>query len=319
MARHWRPAAQRRRSVSATLISLVIPCFNGGAEALAAVSAVGRLPLPDGHALEAIVVDDASTDDSAALLARQLPDWARLVRAPTNLGRGGAINLGVASAGGDLLLLLDCDCTPARPDYLLAHIELLARGADASIGDIVGHAGGFWGRYQSAAGKRRAAAARDGGMLHSMTTANILLRMPAFRAVGGFDARYRHYGFEDRDLLLRLQQAGARLAHNANAAVDHAANLDFPGISRKMQACGRHSAPLFRGDHPEAYRALGYAAIDAALHPWRGALLGPLARYAVGRADSVEGLLRRAWLPFPVRSRLARAATALAYLQGTRQ
>jgi GT2 family glycosyltransferase len=305
--------------VSGTLISLVIPCFNGGAEALAAVSAVGRLPLPDGHGLEAIVVDDASTDDSAALLARQLPGWARLVRAPTNLGRGGAINLGAASATGGLLLVLDCDCMPARSDFLLAHVELLAGGVDASIGDIVGHADGFWGRYQSAAGKRRAAAARDGAMLHSMTTANILLRMPAFRAVGGFDARYRHYGFEDRDLLLRLQQGGVRLAHNANAPVDHAANLDFPGISRKMQACGRHSAPLCRGDHPEAYRALGYAAIDATLHPWRAALLAPLARLVVARAHDIETMLQQAWLPFPVRSGLARAATALAYLQGSRQ
>ncbi|MFC7300811.1 glycosyltransferase family 2 protein [Cognatiluteimonas weifangensis] len=302
-----------------THISLVVPCFNGGAEALATVIAIGRLPRPADHTLEAVVVDDASTDGSTAHLARELPDWARLLRAPANLGRAGAINLGVTEATGSLLLLLDCDCTPAHPDFLQAHLACLAEGADASIGDIVGHAGGFWGRYQSAAGRRRAAAAHDGGMLHSMTTANILLRAPLFRAVGGFDPRYRHYGFEDRDLLLRMQRTGARLAHNANAPVDHAANLDFPGISRKMQASGRYSAPLFRGDHPEAYRALGYAAIDATLHPWRAALLAPLARLAVARADSIEAVLDQAWLPYPLRKGLARAATALAYLHGTRQ
>lgn len=302
-----------------SMLSLVVPCFNGGAEALATVLAVAALERPPGCGFEAIVVDDASTDDSATMLAGRLPAWAQLVRAPVNLGRGGAINLGVASARGDLLLVLDCDCVPARPDFLLAHVALLDGGADASIGDIVGHAGGFWGRYQSAAARRRAAAAHGDGTLHSMTTANLMLRMPPFRAVGGFDSRYRHYGFEDRDLLLRLQQAGTRLAHNANAPVDHAANLDFPGISRKMLACGRYSAPLFRGDHPEAYRALGYAAIDATLHPWRAALLAPLARLAVARAGSIEAVLGQAWLPYPLRSGLARTATALAYLHGTRQ
>jgi GT2 family glycosyltransferase len=247
-----------------------------------------------------------------------LPHWARLLRAPANLGRGGAINLGAAEARGEMLLLLDCDCLPARPDFLVAHHAALLAGADASIGDIAGDAEGFWGRYQSIAAARRAEAARTGGVIHAMTTANIMLRAEVFRAVGGFDTRYRHYGFEDRDLLLRLQRAGSRLAHNPGAAVDHAANLDLPGISRKMQACGRHSAPLFRADHSDAYRSLGYAAIDANLHPIRGALLAPFARLLLMRIDAIEALLRRDGLPFGMRSALARMATALAYLEGTR-
>jgi GT2 family glycosyltransferase len=246
-----------------------------------------------------------------------LPEWARLLRTPANLGRAGAVNMGVADAAGSLLLLLDCDCTPTRPDYLLAHLGLMASGVDASIGDIVGTDNGFWGRYQSMAGRRRAAMARNGGMAYWLTTANVLIRTSAFRAIGGFDPRYRHYGFEDRDLLLRLQQAGARLAHNKDAPVDHAANLDFPSISRKMQACGRYSAPLFRGDHPEAYARLGYAAVDGMLHPVRGVLLGPLARCAVAHAERLERWLQASFLPYQLRVLIARLAVGLSYLAGT--
>jgi GT2 family glycosyltransferase len=263
--------------------------------------------------LEAIVVDDASSDGSADLLEAHLPDWARVVRARHNLGRAGARNLGVANARGGLLLLLDCDCLPAHPDFLLQHHRALSAGADASVGDIAGDTRGFWGRYQSSAAKRRAS---DGA--HAMTTANIMLGTDLFRAAGGFDSRYRHYGFEDRDLLLRLQHSGARLQHNPYAVASHAANLDLSNLARKMQACGRYSAPLFRADHPRAYRSLGYAAVDANLHPLRGALLAPLARLLLSRTSNIEALLQRDGLPFGMRSALARLATALAYLDGTR-
>ena len=299
------------------LISLVLPCFNDGRHALATVQAVGRLVRPEGCRLEAIVIDDASTDDSAAVLEASLPPWSRVVVSQQNLGRGGAINLGVETAKGQWLLMLDSDCAPAADGFLLAHFALLAAGADASIGDIHGFAEGFWGRYQSTAGERRAKAARSGSV-HGLTTANVMIRTEMFRTAGGFDPRYRHYGFEDRDFLLRLHRAGAQLRHAEDAAVIHAANLDLPGICRKMHECGWKSAPLFRNDHPEAYRELGYAAIDAALHPHRAELLSPLARTVVAESARIERWLNQGRLPYSLRAKVARIVTALAYLQGTR-
>ncbi len=293
------------------MISAVLPCFNDGAQALASVQALGGLPRPG--ELEAIVVDDGSTDASGALLQTGLPPWARLVRAPANLGRGGAINLGAAQARGAQLLILDSDCQPAADDFLHAHAALLAAGADASIGGIEGGGAGFWGRYQS-----RAAARREAGGATGMTTANLMIRAETFRRVGGFDARYRHYGFEDRDLLLRLQRDGVRLEPNARAAVRHAESLDLPGIAAKMRACGRHSAPLFRAAHPQAYAQLGYAALDAQLHPLRAALLAPLAALLLPRVGALERALHQQWLPFAARAALARLTVALAYCAGTR-
>ena len=303
---------------SVTRISLLIPCFNGGREALATTLAFETLQRPANVELEAIIVDDASTDGSTHDLGKQLPEWARLVRTPSNLGRGGAVNLGAASACGEFLLILDCDCMPLDPDFLQRHLDEITEGADASVGNIVGHDEGFWGKYQSAAATRRAAAARSDGAIHAMTTANIMLRTDAFRSIGGFDERFRHYGFEDRDFLLRLEQAGARLVYNPTARVRHAANMDMASISRKMRACGCYSAPIFRKTHPRAYSALGYAAIDASLHPWRGTILAPLSRAVVSHAEMIERLLQHKTVPFGIRASLARIVTALSYLEGTR-
>lgn len=301
------------------LLSLVIPCRNGGASAAALVEAVAALPLPPEVELEAVVVDDASTDDTADILRGTLPHWARVATPDAHLGRSGARNFGAARARGEWLLFLDCDCLPAGSGFLQAHVAMLDSGADASIGDVRGHQAGFWGRYQSEAGARRARRADAGTGAHVLTAANLLARRPVFEAIGGFDERYRHYGFEDRDFLLRLEQAGTRLERTPGAAVTHHAALDLVSVCAKMRECGQHTAPLFRADHPAAYRDLGYAAFDARLHPLRGRLLAPLARMLLRRVACIEHVvLQRHW-PYRLRCMTARGMTALAYLDGTRR
>lgn len=58
--------------------------------------------------VELIVVDEASTDDTAAMVARDFPE-ARLVRNDTPRGVSGARNTGLAAASGDWLFFLDDD------------------------------------------------------------------------------------------------------------------------------------------------------------------------------------------------------------------
>lgn len=297
------------------MISLIVPCHNSGKQALRAVQAIGELDRPRDCELEAIVVDDASSDDSATLLRTDLPAWARVVHTPDNLGRGAAINLGVAAAHGDRLLFLDCDCLPSTPNFLFSHWKMLDTPADVSIGDIHGVDTGFWGRYQSAAALRRV---RIGETVEAFTTANIMMRLAAFNDIGGFDTRYRRYGFEDRDLLLRLRDKGSRLYHNPDAPVVHAAHLDLSTICHKMRECGACTAPLFRAKHPDAYSKLGYAAADAQLHPWLhviGRILGPL---VFTSTNKIERWLQQEFWPYPLRAAVARSAIAIAYLDGTR-
>lgn len=305
--------------MSKRLLSLVIPCRNGGASAVSLVKAVAAVPIPQGIELEAVVVDDASTDDTADVLRGALPAWARIATPGKHLGRSGARNFGAAATRGEWLLFLDCDCLPAENGFVGAHVAMVESGADASIGDVRGRQEGFWGRYQSEVGARRARKADSGAGAPALTAANLLVRRSLFDAIGGFDERYRHYGFEDRDFLLRLARAGARLARAPGAAaVTHAAALDLPTICSKMRECGRHTAPLFGADHPIEYRSLGYAALDARLHPLRARMIGPPARLLLRHAACIEGVvLQRSW-PYPLQRLAARGMTALAYLDGTR-
>ena len=62
--------------------------------------------------LELIVVDNASTDDSVALVGS-----AQVIRNDTNRGFSAAVNQGLGVAKGDLVLLLNPDCHLA-PDYI---------------------------------------------------------------------------------------------------------------------------------------------------------------------------------------------------------
>jgi glycosyltransferase involved in cell wall biosynthesis len=85
-------------------ISVVIPCYNGARfirETLESVRAQTR------PVLEVIVVDDGSTDDSAAI-AESFGPLVRVIRQP-NQGESVARNRGIDEAKGDWIAFLDAD------------------------------------------------------------------------------------------------------------------------------------------------------------------------------------------------------------------
>jgi hypothetical protein len=116
-------------------VSLILPCRNEQAalpsclaEAEAALRALGR-------PFELIVVDNGSTDRSAAILAeaqRRFPELA--VVAEPRPGYGSAYRAGLAAARGDALVLADCDGTYPLGDVgrFVAAIEA---GADMVVGN----------------------------------------------------------------------------------------------------------------------------------------------------------------------------------------
>lgn len=113
------PAGRGAESVAAVVVT-----YNRRAllqEALAALAAQSRRP---DHV---VVVDNASSDGTADVVAREFPDTDLLVL-PRNIGGAGGFGAGMARAletGADLFWLLDDDTVP-EPDAL--HELLLARG-----------------------------------------------------------------------------------------------------------------------------------------------------------------------------------------------
>ena len=84
-------------------ISIVVPVFNESENLRGVLEEIHALGLED---YEVIVVDDGSSDDSAAT-AQSL--GARVVRHPYNIGNGAAVKSGLRAARGQRIVLLDGD------------------------------------------------------------------------------------------------------------------------------------------------------------------------------------------------------------------
>jgi GT2 family glycosyltransferase len=204
-----------------------------------------------GHACERIVVDNASSDGSAAMVAAEFPR-VHLIANRANLGYAAANNQAFRAARGRYLLTLNPD-TVALPDtldymlrYMDAHPEvgvttarlvypdgspqnsclafpsLLTEFADLSGLQRKYPRSPRWGRYIMAGWAHDETREVD----QPMGTC-LLARREVLEAVGGLDERFPLY-FNDVDWCYRIKRAGwkimflaePRLIHHRRAAGD---------------------------------------------------------------------------------------------------
>ncbi len=111
------------------VVSVLLPVFNRADLTLRCLRSLAAIQLP----MEIIVIDNASTDLTAALLGRTT--GAMVVRNTQNVGFLAAINQAADLARGETLLLLNSD-TEVLPGSLEAALETLS--ASTSIGAVVG-------------------------------------------------------------------------------------------------------------------------------------------------------------------------------------
>lgn len=130
------------------MLSIVIPCRNAAAELRQCLAALASSNPANA---EFIVVDDASTDNSADVaLESTLP--VRLVTAGHRRGSAAARNAGAGAASGDVLVFLDADVCVHRET--LASIET-AFETDPGLGALMGAyddapaAPGFYSQYRN--------------------------------------------------------------------------------------------------------------------------------------------------------------------------
>ncbi|WP_432839972.1 glycosyltransferase family 2 protein [Dactylosporangium sp. CA-092794] len=116
--------------MSSPLVSVVVPNYNYSRALPLCLQALLDQTYPN---LEIIVVDDCSTDDSAAVAASF---GVRVLRTTSNGGPAAARNLGARHATGEILFFVDSDVA-AHPDAVANAVELLA--ADPAIGAVCGN------------------------------------------------------------------------------------------------------------------------------------------------------------------------------------
>ena len=127
------------------LVSIVMPCFNAGPMLRPALLSVLRQTHPD---IEVVFVDNASTDDSAAVARGILTEAGRpftLLTCPTP-GANNARNLGFTAARGDFIQWMDADDRMGREKIARQVAALQANPRD----DI---AYGDWAEHRIAPGK----------------------------------------------------------------------------------------------------------------------------------------------------------------------
>ena len=254
---------------------------------------------------EVFVVDNASADGSAEMVAAEFP-WVVLIRSPRNRGYSAGNNLALRRASGRYVLLLNPD-TKLPPGalvetvgYLEAHPGVGALGpklvrADGSL-DLACRRSfpspeiAFFRLSGLARLFPRSPRFARYNLLHvdpdqaidvdSVCGAFMLVRREAIQRVGLLDESFKMYG-EDLDWAYRIKQAGWRIRYHPAVVVLHYKGQSSRQRPARSLLAFYHAMHVFYGKHyaptrPAPFNALVHATIAAmtaaallrnALHP----------------------------------------------------
>jgi GT2 family glycosyltransferase len=207
-------------------ISIVIPVYNQVHYTRICLESL--LPTLAGQQAEVLVIDNASSDETAAYLAGC--HGIRVINNAENLGCAGAWNQGIRETTGDWVIVLNNDVI-VWPGWL----EGLIAGATERRLDIVSPAireGEYnypINEYAAAFTAKMAAVARF-GVADGIC---FMVRREVFTTIGTFDENFRIGQFEDTDFFRRAVLAGLRLAITGRSFLHHFGSVTQDAIQKK--------------------------------------------------------------------------------------
>ena len=271
---------------------IVVPTLNEASH----IGALLDTLLTEAAALDAriIVVDGGSTDGTQEIVSAKGRETRRvvLVHNPRRI-QSAAINLAVQAYGEDADFLVRVDAHGAYPpDYCRT---LVAEAEERGVGSIVvpmrtvGRAA-----FQRAVAAAQNSPIGTGGSAHRMGKGGVavdhghhaLMRIDAFRSVGGYDETFGSN--EDAELDHRLRQAGHVIWLTDRTAMTYYPRSTISGLARQYFGYGGGRARnIFKHRMRPRLRQLAPLAILpvvllAALSIWHWGFLVPLALWGVG-------------------------------------
>ena len=256
-------------------ISVVVCSYNGARTIGECVEALSKLDYPD---YEVVIVDDGSTDATAAIVSSYSHHGFRLIRT-ANCGLSSARNTGMEAATGEIVAYIDDDAYPDKhwlkflattfmsTDHAAVGGPNIPPHGDGPIADCVANA--------------------PGGPIHVLISdreaehipgCNMAFRKAALQAIGGFDPQFRVAG-DDVDVCWRIRQRGWTIGFSPAAMVWHHRRNSVRAYLRQQWGYGRAEA-LLEKKWPDKYNGPGHLT-------WKGRIYGRGRPYAMGRRGRV--------------------------------
>jgi poly-beta-1,6 N-acetyl-D-glucosamine synthase len=287
----------------APTVSVVVPAYN---EQVGIARAVRSLAASDYPTVEVIVVDDGSTDDTAAVVASLALPNVRVISQP-NQGKPAALNTGIAAADSELVVMVDGDTVFERDALRM----LVQPFADPHVGAVAGNTKvanrrGLLGRWQHIEyvmgfnlDRRMFEQLR---CMPTVPGAIGAFRRAALNTVGGVHADTLA---EDTDLTMAVGRAGWLVVYEPRARAWTEAPATMKSLWKQryrwsygtMQAIWKHRSALRRSARsPLGSRALPYMCVFHVLLPLLAPVIDLFAIYGLVFLEPIPVL--GVWLAF---------------------
>lgn len=214
-------------------LSVIIPVYNDTERLGRCLDCIARQTYP-ARRMQVLVIDNGSTEDLAATVARHLPSATLLHE--LRPGSYAARNRGLVEAHGEILAFTDSDCLP-EVDWLSTGVAELQQ--DPSLGLVAGRIVLFPYEANRPTGAelydlqfglaQKTTLERD----HYGLTANLFTRRTVVDQVGPFDPSLRSNG--DREWGTRVWAAGYPMRYAESSVVRHPARRSLRELARKAR------------------------------------------------------------------------------------